>query len=212
MASLNGDPIGWVDLQATAGTAYKSANASTSVIQDSVSGTPTITSFGAGGGGGGGNGSSFIIWHPVDGQAPLKAEEFSEEVYEFASGITQQLRGTLKVPTSYAAGNPIKVKFSEYSPDTSGTNVIVCTTDLIRKATDAVSSTTNASTSTITVTLGSPANIYNEVSCAVTDASGKINSVSVNPGDILAIYISRTTDTATSDARILPGTTEVTFQ
>lgn len=214
LATMNGDQLGWVDLVATGAGAYKTFGSGTSIIENATSSVPRIVNFGGSGGGSGGSGGSFILWHAVDGSAPIKAEENSEEVYEFASGLTQKLRGTLKVPASYVAGNPIKVKLAEYSPDTSGTVLLTCTSDLIRAATpDAVSSTTNQRVSTNTaVTLASPASAYHEVVCDVTTTAGLINAVAVNPSDILAIYVSRGSDSATSDLRMIPSSTEVTFQ
>jgi len=52
-----GIPIGWVDLQATSTTQFKTAGSSTSIIENSVSGTSTIHTFGSGGSGGSGSGS-----------------------------------------------------------------------------------------------------------------------------------------------------------
>lgn len=49
----SGQPIGWIDLQATAATAYKTAGSATSVIENSVGGTSRIVSMGNGSGGGG---------------------------------------------------------------------------------------------------------------------------------------------------------------
>lgn len=214
LGSLNGDPIGWIDLTATGSNAYKTIGSATSIVENATSSTSRIVSFGSGGGGGGGGGGSFVLWHPIDGNAPLKVEENSEETYQFSSGLGQQLRGTLKVPTSYIAGNPIKVKLAEYSPDTTGTVLLSCTSNLIRaSAPDAVSSTTNSRTSTNTVvTLGSPASAYHEVVCDVSSATGTINSVAVSPGDILSIYVTRGSDTGASDLRMIPSATEVTFQ
>lgn len=216
LATLSGDPIGWVDLQAVTTTTYKSANAASSVIEDAVSGTPTIISFGSGGGGGSGSGSSFILWHPVDGNAPLYMEEFSEMVYAFASGDGQQLRGTLQVPSTYISGNPIKVYVTEYSPDVTGTNLLTCTSDLVQKsAATAVNSTTNSRTSTnsaINLATAAVADGYYQVLCDVTSTTGTINSVAVSPGDILAVYVTRGTDTGASDIRFIPSGTGVTFQ
>jgi microcystin-dependent protein len=46
-------PIGWIDLQATAATAYKTAGSATSIIENSVSGSPRIYNVGQGSGSGG---------------------------------------------------------------------------------------------------------------------------------------------------------------
>lgn len=46
-------PIGWIDLQATGATAFKTAGSSTSIIENSVSGSPRIYNVGQGSGSGG---------------------------------------------------------------------------------------------------------------------------------------------------------------
>jgi hypothetical protein len=216
LGSLSGDPLGWLDLQAVTTTTYKSAGAGTSVIQNSVSGTPTVTSFGSGGGGGSGAGSSFILWHPVDGNAPIYAEEFSEFTYQFPAGGGQQLRGTLQIPGTYIAGNPVKLYLSQYSPSVTGTSLLTCTSYLIQKsAATAVSSTTNSRTSTntaINLATLAVANGYYQVTCDVTDTTGHINSVAVSPGDILAVYVTRGTDTDTADLRFLPSAVGISLQ
>lgn len=219
LASLSGDPIGWLDLQETtagSGNAYKSAGAATNIISNVTSSVTRVYSFGSGGGGGGSGGSSSILWHPVDGNAPVYAEEYGEMTYQFPAGGGQQLRGTLQIPSSYAPGNPVHVLLTEYSPDTSGTNLLTCTSYLIQKsAATAVSSTTNSNTSSNGAinlsTLGIPYGYY-QVSCDVTTNSGLINSVSVNPGDLLTIYVTRGSDSATSDIRVVPSGTGVIFQ
>lgn len=58
----SGIPIGWIDLEATAATAYKTAGSATSIIENAVGGTSRIKVFGSGGGGSGtGNANSFLI-------------------------------------------------------------------------------------------------------------------------------------------------------
>jgi hypothetical protein len=44
--SLTGIPIGWIDLEATAATAYKTAGSATAIIENKVSGTSRINIFG----------------------------------------------------------------------------------------------------------------------------------------------------------------------
>lgn len=54
-------PIGWVDIVATAATAFKTAGSATSIIENSVSGTSTIHVFGSGGSGSGsGDANAFL--------------------------------------------------------------------------------------------------------------------------------------------------------
>ena len=54
----NGIPIGWIDLEATAATAFKTAGSATSIIENAVGGTSRINLFGSGGSGGAGAGDA----------------------------------------------------------------------------------------------------------------------------------------------------------
>lgn len=57
-----GIPLGWIDLEATASTAYKTAGSATSIVENAVGGVSRIHVFGSGGGGAGtGNANSFQI-------------------------------------------------------------------------------------------------------------------------------------------------------
>jgi hypothetical protein len=57
-----GVPLGFIDLEATASTAYKTAGSGTAIIENSVGGVSRIKVFGSGGGGSGtGNANSFLI-------------------------------------------------------------------------------------------------------------------------------------------------------
>lgn len=58
---LDGLPIGYVDLQAYAATSFKSPNAGTNVIANTVAGIPAIYRFGSGSGAGGAGDKSFNI-------------------------------------------------------------------------------------------------------------------------------------------------------
>lgn len=56
--AASGLPIGWIDLQATAATAFKTANSASSIIENAPGGTPAIHRFGTGTGISGTNASS----------------------------------------------------------------------------------------------------------------------------------------------------------
>ncbi len=83
-----------------------------------------------------------------DTVAPSQAIEFNQSVWESADGEGQSLYTSLKVPTTYASGNPIKLKIEAYSPGTSNTWLLQTVTSLIRKGVDAAGSTSNQRTST----------------------------------------------------------------
>lgn len=148
-----------------------------------------------------------------DSLAPVSDIESNNLVYFFRASAQQSLYALLKVPSGYTAGKPVALRLAFYSPDTSGTALIQSVTTLIRMGVDSVSSTTNQRTSTnAAVTLsGSTQNIPQSLILDLSDSSGKINSVSIAPGDYIKVQLTRGTDTATSDVRVPVFGTEVTF-
>lgn len=168
--------------------------------------------FVSGGGGGGGGG---LRWNPTPGFKPLEEIENGEKVFLFSSEEDQSLTTFLKVPASYQAGSPIKMLLSLYSPSTSGNVLLRTTATLIRKDTDAVSSTTNQRTSINTELTNSVANQAREIECDLTDDGGAINSVEVSAGDLIKIVLSRVASSESSsdsaETRFIPSATEVSF-
>jgi hypothetical protein len=61
-----GIPIGWIDLQATASNAYKTANSSSNIIENAPGGTPAIHRFGSGAGAGSTQGTGSGIGDDLD--------------------------------------------------------------------------------------------------------------------------------------------------
>jgi hypothetical protein len=156
--------------------------------------------------GGGGGGS--IEWLESS-NAPTPAVDNTGsgvplQVYTYQSSLTQFLYTIIKVPTSYVAGNPIKLKMDFYSPDSSGTALMQTVSTLVRQGIDTISSVANQRLSTnSSVTLGGgTVNIPQSVIFDLSDTSGKINSVSISPGDYVLVSMSRGSDTATSDLRV----------
>jgi hypothetical protein len=171
--------------------------------------TPTTSAGGAG---------SLNWWQPDDGSGTPAASitENGQQAYLFSDSLSQEVRAWLKVPTGYIAGNQVTLKAAHYSPGiSSGTMLISTKATLVRRSVDAVSSTTNQRVSTNTaITISATANRYEEASCDLTSSSGQINGVSVSPGDLILIELTRNTavDTDTNDVRFLPSATEVAFQ
>lgn len=163
------------------------------------------SSLGGGGAGGG------LRWNPVLGSAPIEAEENGDQVFLFELGLSQNMVVFLKIPGSYAAGSPIKMKLAHYSPDTSGTGLISTTSYLIRENVDAVSSTTNSKASANTVVTNTVADQYREIEVELSDAVGELNSVAVSAGDLIRVELTRGSDSGVSDIRFIPSATEVTL-
>jgi hypothetical protein len=162
----------------------------------------------------GGGGGTALLWHIEAGSAPIEAFEYGHEVLKFTAdgrGVEKAF-ATYKVPDSYVAGSPIHVKVGAYSPSSSNTILMQITGYLIRKNTDAVDSSTNSETSPNSALTNNLANEYQEFDCNMTaDASGKLNNVSVAPGDVLLFILFRGTDTDTEDIRVIKSASEVTL-
>jgi hypothetical protein len=163
-----------------------------------------------GGSGGGGGGS--LRW-VEGGNAPLRNFANEIETYDFGAGLAQALYTTVKVPESYVAGVPIKMRILAYNPDTSGNILLQSVATLIRKEVDEITSTTNQRTSTNSAITMSAANDNEpqEIELDLTDSGGDINAVAVSPGDLIKVKIQRATDTATSDVSLIQDATELIF-
>ena len=172
------------------------------------SGTETPLGSGAGGGGGG------LEWNGPDGFEPPDAEENGEFVYLFEEGQSNKLVVWLKVPQGYLAGRQIQMYHSLYSPSAADDWKMQTLSTLVRKNFDAVTDVTNqltTNTGDITNTIASQ---YRQVTTDITNASGEINSVVVQPGDLIKVELSRVAPAGTDDSadlRFIPAATEVTF-
>jgi len=153
-------------------------------------------------------------WRGVSGLNPIESFEYDESVHLFESGALQALTIWLKVPSWYKAGKQITMKASHYSPGSTNNFRFESTAYLVRKNNDAITSTTNLRVSTNGDVTNSVVNQLREVTYDLTDSTGKINSVSVSPGDLLKVIIQRVAPAGTadtSDVRMISGSTEVNF-
>jgi hypothetical protein len=169
-----------------------------------------ITPLGSGGGGGGGGAN----WVPVSGLGPVVDNEYDEKVWLFEQGAGQKLTLWSKVPTSYLAGRQIKMKGGFYSPSSADDWKVQATCTLIRKNNDAVTSVANQNVSNSGDIVNAVANRFNEISLDLSTTLGAINSVAVQPGDLIKIEIERIAPSGTEDAadlRFIPSSTEVIF-
>ncbi len=166
----------------------------------------------SGGGSGGGGGGSSMRWAEPANSAQW-AFENNFEVYLFGAGLAQELYTAIRVPSSYTAGNPIKLLVEWYSADTSGNVLLRAQSTLVRAGTDAITSTTNQRTATnAAVTLGAgTVNEPQKIILDITNTDGTVNSVAVAAGDLLNVRMYRDTDTATGDILFVLLSAEATF-
>lgn len=161
--------------------------------------------------GSGGGGGGALQW-VEDANAPIPEIENNSRVYLFEAGLSNELYTWIKVPASYLAGSPIKMKAFFYSPSTSNTGLLLAQATLIQKDADAVSDVTDQRTSTNSaVTLSAPANKVRSIEFDLSSSIGEINAVAVAAGDLIKVRVYRDTDTDTESLRFLPYACEVTF-
>lgn len=160
-----------------------------------------------------GGGGGALKWVCADGLCPTRTQENEAEVYLYQNAILAYLYTTIRVPTTYVAGSQINLKLPFYSPDASNTVQFQCLATLIRPGTTSFASTTNQRTSTNAATTLASANRLETQTCDLSSNTGEINSVAIAAGDVIKVRVKRiTTDTSTSDARLVPDAAEVTFQ
>lgn len=163
-------------------------------------------------GSGGGGASPILNWLKTGGNSPTSDVYSSDLVELFEAALAQELYTSFKVPDSYVAGNPIKIKVINTTPDTSGTVLLTGVSTLLAKNTTAFNSTTNQRTSTnAAATVSATANAVTETILDITSSIGEINAVAVAAGDLIKVKLTRGTDTATSDVRFHPNMYEVTL-
>lgn len=160
--------------------------------------------------GGGGGGS--LQW-VEDADSPTPGVEYGVLHYAYGAGLTQKLKTSITVPSSYSAGDPVTLKVPAYSSDTTGDLKMLLLTLRIRPGVDAIYSTSNlhASTNAAITLSGATEDIPQIIEFDVTDGVGQIDSVDIEPGDLLLITLLRDTDTSALDAKILPYLSEVSF-
>lgn len=169
----------------------------------------TVTPLGSGGGGGGG-----ANWQPVAGNAPLEDFTYNEKTWQFQQSLGQELTLWVRVPSSYIAGRQVKMYSEAFSPSAADQWKLQCTTTLVRKNNDAITTVTNQHTANSGDFTNTVANRIRETTINLSSATGTINSVAISAGDLLKVTLTRiapagTEDTA--DISFIPSSTEVTF-
>ncbi len=167
------------------------------------------------GSGGGGGGS--IKWR-IDTVGPLPGTRYFQEVFDFMAGEDQPLYMTMKLPSEYASGTPIKLKGSMVSVDTGTVDLLLLADISYTRPPTAMTSVdaTRTSTNTVVAHTMSEVEVAQEFEIDVTDGDGKIDGDLLQAGDILLIKLYRDDgslgDTSTLDLTFLPETTEVIFE
>jgi len=161
----------------------------------------------AAGGGGGGGGS--VVWVSEEGSAPTQEFLFSNKVWSFADGLSQNLYTTIKVPSGYTAGDPIEMKINFFHQAASATQLLLAEATLV-KPSEAFDSTTNQRTTTNTAQTAAD-KIIAAGTLDLTSSIGEINAVAVAAGDLIKVRLYRGTDTSTADVSFIESSTEVTF-
>lgn len=168
----------------------------------------TETELGGGGGGGGGS----LRW--VEGaSAPVLTFENSLEVYEFEPALAQELYTTIRVPTSYVAGNPIALKVLWTCASTANDALLLAQATLIRSEVDEITSTTNQRTTTNSAITMSAANDLEpqKVTLDISSSIGEINSVAIAAGDLIKVRVYESSSTCADNIKLIPDASEVTF-
>jgi len=214
ITELNGSPIVLNTVASKAGVlAADISNPDSPVLYKAKSTTAGdwVKFAAAAGGGSGGE------WRAgTSSPAPSRTTEFDQDVWEFAGGGGQSLFRLIKVPKGYDVGKPISMAVDLYTPTNDGSSTIrlQAKATLIRKNTDAADDTTNQHTSVnAVITLDLVANKMWQAVLDLTDNSGEINGVAVNPEDQLKLELFRDpSDTDTADLRFVGDSTEFRFQ
>lgn len=167
------------------------------------------------GSGGGGGGS--IKWR-IETNGPLAGVRYFQEVFDFMAGEDQSLYMTMKLPSEYASGTPIKLKGSMVSVDTDSVDLLLLADISYTRPPTAMTSVdaTRTSTNTAVAHTMSEVEVAQEFEIDVTDGDGEIDGDLLQAGDILLIKLYRDDgtlgDTSTLDLTFLPETTEVIFE
>jgi len=199
--------IGSFDIVATPGSLTTSVRVTNNAGSAQDLALIVLHSGGASAGGGGGGS---LNWDEPPGLAPIKSSENGQVVYLYEPAKANKLVAFIKIPASHSPGSQLNMNIALYSPSTANNILMQGTSYLIRKDTDAIDSVANSHASTNSaLTNSGVANKYQETTLDLTDGSGAINSITVQPGDMVKVELDRGTDTDTDDVRFIPNGTEV---
>lgn len=165
--------------------------------------------------GSGGGGSSFTWVKDTNGPVSEFIDGFKLESFDNIS--SQEIFAVLSVPSSYRAGKPIKLKGGKFFCASTSGNVFFKSEAALINASTVLGSYPNTQASSNSQ-IAVPA-VSNQLASIgdldITDSIGKINAISVMPGDKIRIKIYRDTAGETSgaseDAKIMLDAFEPTF-
>jgi hypothetical protein len=166
----------------------------------------------------GSGGGSALIWSLPDTNAPTPNNLNGVDLLDFDYLSTQEVYALFKVPSSYAAGNQIKLSGGKFAVSVTSNKVFFKTqSSLIKSGATVLDTYTNQRTSTnAEVTADSVASRITEIGdLDLTSTSGQINSVAVAADDLILIRLYRDTASesasAAADARLLRNSFEPRF-
>lgn len=143
-------------------------------------------------GGGGSAGSGIAIEWVEDENAPIAGLVNGFRTFDYDADLDQQILGSFKVPEGYSQGAQIKLKLEIFANTTANAALFQTVSTLIRNGTDAITSTTNQRTSSNSAqAFSAPANKPIPIELDLTDASGKINGVTVSANDVISFALLR---------------------
>lgn len=165
---------------------------------------------------GGGGGGSFLFELTGD-ISPIESFFKGISLLDFDFESNMEAIALVTVPSSYSAGNQIKLQNTAFFSASAANNVYFRALTSLIKAGDDITAALNEHLSTnaeLTLTAANEIELVGDLD--LTDGSGEINAVAVAPGDILLIKLFRDnineTTSAAEDARLLKFSPSVAYK
>jgi len=165
---------------------------------------------------GGGGGGSFLFELTGD-ISPIESFFKGISLLDFDLESFMEAIALVTVPSSYKAGNQIKLQNTAFFCASASNNVFFRSNTSLIKAGDDITAALNEHLSTnseLTLTSANEVTLVGDLD--LTDGSGEVNSVAVAAGDILLIKLFRDnineTTSAAEDARLLKFSPSVAYK
>lgn len=159
-------------------------------------------------------GGSTLDWTQNGNGAFDGFDSVSNRVFGFSATQLQQLFAGVKVPASYSPGRQIKLVVDVYSAEAGASKVLLASlATLVRAGTDLYDSITNQHDSvTLASSLsGATTNIPFKIELDLTDATGQINGVAVQPNDFLRLKLFRQNSATAPQSEVFTDSTADLF-